>query len=401
MINTANRIVLRNERFGGIYFDQLNGRTVMVDHSGFNTLLKKIGKRPLNDKEKRFIDYFFNANTPKKVKIRPNKSIRFESANFIVTATPILIDLSLNNYCNLQCPYCYMSAKPIGSGEELTMKDFKLLLEDMKKSRVLQIALGGGEPTLHPHFTDFLRKLRIEGDIIPNYTTNGTNLTPEILKASKEYCGAVAVSYSEKREMETLKAAKLLIENGIQTNVHIVLLKSRIRNLSNIIEKYAKLGIHSVVLLLFKPMGRGKNLKHEILTYKEKKPFSIEILKTLSLERKYGIRLAVDACSAFTVKDFPFLPQSIDGCTSAIYTAYIDWDLKMKPCSFMQNYYGIDLKKYSIEKAWNSDYFERFRQKLLNPRYEGCKACDFFSSCWGGCPLKPELTYCIDKGKRL
>ena len=182
-----NQIILRNEPFGGVYFNQANGRMVMIDTSGFLTLLKSLKKEDLSEQEQNFCNFFFNAKFAKKVELRIDPSIMFRNGPVPCTKTPVLIDLSLNNYCNLTCDFCYMSAKPIKSGEHLSMQDFDILLEKMIKSRVLQIALGGGEPTLHPQFIEILRKLRVKGNIIPNYTTNGSNLTSEILKATKQY----------------------------------------------------------------------------------------------------------------------------------------------------------------------------------------------------------------------
>lgn len=240
-----NKIILRNEVFGGVYFNQENGRMVMIDSHGFLTLLKSLKKDPINKQEKKFCDFFFNSKFPKNVELRIDPSINFEKSTIPCTKTPVLIDLSLNNYCNLSCDFCYMSAKPLKAGENLSMEDFDILLKKMIKSRVLQIALGGGEPTLHPQFTEILRKLRTDGNIIPNYTTNGSNLTPKILKATKEHCGAAAVSYSEERIDQTFDATKKFISYGIQTNLHVVLLKSRVPNLSAIAKKYAKLGIRN------------------------------------------------------------------------------------------------------------------------------------------------------------
>ncbi|MBD3256359.1 MAG: radical SAM protein [Candidatus Lokiarchaeota archaeon] len=370
----------------------------MIDHEGFVTLFKRLQKATLQEREKKFAQIFFNEHTPNQVKLKLNKNIKFSKNAPMVTESPILIDLSLNNYCNLKCPYCYMSANSANKGEHLSTNNFNMLLRQMIESRVLQVALGGGEPTFHPNFTEILEKIRKVGDIVPNYTTNGTNLTPDILTASKKYCGAVAVSYSEKREQETLEAVKRLINSGIQTNLHIVMLKSRVPNLSIITEKYARLGIHSVVLLLFKPMGRGAKLKSEIITLRQKKDLTRELIRILTLQKKYGVRLALDACSAFCVRDFPFLAESIDGCTGATYSAYIDWEAKIKPCSFMQLKMGVDLKNSTIKDAWHSQLFINFRNTLLNPRYEGCEDCSFFPSCWGGCPIEPNLVYCIERG---
>ncbi len=395
------QIILRNEPFGGVYFNQESGRMVMVDSHGFITLLKSLKKESLNGQEKKFCNFFFNSRFPKKVELRIDPSIKFRKSTIPCTKTPVLIDLSLNNYCNLSCEFCYMSSKPISAGEHLSMEDFDALLEKMKKSRVLQIALGGGEPTLHPQFTEILRKLRVDGNIIPNYTTNGSNLTPEILKATKQFCGAAAVSYSEERIEETLEATGKLISHGIQTNLHLVLLKSRIPRLTNITKQFAELGIANIVLLLFKPMGRGTNLTHEILDSTDRKTLSIELLKILTLRKKFGVRLSIDACSSFIVKEFPFLPQSIEGCTGAIYSTYVDWELNMKPCSFMQETDGINLKKTSILEVWQSDSFELFRKSLITPRYHGCTKCDHISSCWGGCPINPDIVFCEDKGNEL
>lgn len=396
------RIILRNEPFGGVYFNQINGRMVMVDFEGFFTFIKYLRKSFLNGKEKEFCDFFFNGNAPSEIELRVDPTVKF-SNNYVApcTNTPVLIDLSLNNYCNKRCKYCYMSAVKEDLGNYLSMEDFELLLEKMVKARVLQIALGGGEPTLHPHFPEILRRLREEGNIIPNYTTNGSNLTREILNASKRYCGAVAVSYSEERSKEVLEATKKLLSFNIQTNIHIVLLKSRIPNLAEITEQFAKLGVSNVVLLLFKPMGRGVNLTHELIDSGDRKSLSFELLKILTFKKKYGLRLSIDACSSFMVKDFPFLPESIEGCTGAIYSAYIDWDLNLKPCSFMQNTQGVSIRNKSIKDAWNSSLFTSFRNKLLTPRFEGCTHCKFFTSCFSGCSLRPDIVFCEEKGREI
>ncbi|MHA1232498.1 MAG: radical SAM protein, partial [Candidatus Helarchaeota archaeon] len=279
----------------------------------------------------------------------------------------------------------------------LSMDDFEILLKKMRDARVLQIALGGGEPTLHPEFVEILKKLRVNGDIIPNYTTNGTLLTNEILEASKKYCGAVAVSYMENLYKTTLEAAKKFVDYGIQVNVHIVLLKSRLQNLNLIVEKYLKLGVNGIVLLLFKPMGRGKNQKNEVLMQQDKKLLLLKIFEILALNEKFDFKLNFDACSAPLLKDMPFLAESIDGCNGSRYSCYVDWNLKVKPCSFMQDQPGVDLKNNTFEKIWRSELFIEFRNKLMNYRYLGCKTCNFFKSCWGGCPLDPSIVVCDKK----
>ena len=148
-------------------------------------------------------------------------------------------------------------------------------------------------------------------------------------------------------------------------------------------------------------MGRGATLSHEILNSEDRKTLSIELLKIISLRKKYGVRLSIDACSSFIVKEFPFLPQSIEGCTGSIYSAYIDWNLNMKPCSFMQKDRGINLTEINIFEACQSSLFREFRNSLVTPRYHGCKNCDHITSCWGGCQINPDIVFCEDRGRKL
>jgi len=126
---------------------------------------------------------------------------------------PELADISISNRCNNNGPFCYRNSTPDGS--LMSIEDYEKILEQLPTT--FQVALGGGEPTLHPEFTDILELAR-EYDIVPNYTTNGNNLTPEILEASKKHCGAVAVSWYR----GALTALRKMVEHAIKTNIPFI-----------------------------------------------------------------------------------------------------------------------------------------------------------------------------------
>ena len=69
------KLILRNEAFGGVYFNQVNGRTVMVDQEAFLTFLKYLEKLNLNPKERKFVNFFFNHKTPQEINLKLKKSI--------------------------------------------------------------------------------------------------------------------------------------------------------------------------------------------------------------------------------------------------------------------------------------------------------------------------------------
>lgn len=108
---------------------------------------------------------------------------------------PEIEDISLGTLCDGGCPYCYASASQGG----VTYADALLNLRSYygglsENDRPFQVAIGGGgEPTMHQDFPAILAAFRELG-IVPNYTTNGQHLTDEVLAATAEYAGGVAVS---------------------------------------------------------------------------------------------------------------------------------------------------------------------------------------------------------------
>lgn len=60
-------------------------------------------------------------------------------------------------------------------------------------------------------------------DIIPSYTTNGEGLTEDILEATKENCGAMALSVYPPLKDETIRMLRSITGKGIKLNLHIIL----------------------------------------------------------------------------------------------------------------------------------------------------------------------------------
>ena len=98
----------------------------------------------------------------------------------------------------------------------MTVDDFRWIAEQCN---------GRGDPDQHEHFEDLLRISR-ENNLVPNFTTSGNGMTPELAALCRKYCGAVAVSWY--RSEYTLNAIQILLDAGVKTNIHYVLGKNSI-----------------------------------------------------------------------------------------------------------------------------------------------------------------------------
>jgi len=80
--------------------------------------------------------------------------------------------LQITTKCNMACDHCCFKCKP-GKGEHMELQTFKQaisFIEDYDE----HITIGGGEPTIHPHFNSLLLECVAASEGAPFIVTNGT-----------------------------------------------------------------------------------------------------------------------------------------------------------------------------------------------------------------------------------
>ena len=309
---------------------------------------------------------------------------------------PQLIDVGIMErcVCSNKCKVdCYQKACD-RTGENMSLDDYRSIMEQ-GKGKIFQVALGGaGDPDTHEHFEEIL-KLTREYGIVPNFTTSGITFTKEKAEICKKYCGAVAVSWHN--EDYTYKAIDMLIKAGVKTNIHYVLsAKSIDEAIGRLRNNTFPEGINAIVFLLYKPIGLGK--MENILTADN--PNVNEFFKLVD-KNDFDFKIGFDSCScAGIVNNTENVNlDSIDFCEGGRYSMYISADMNAMPCSFgNQNpKWYVDLRKNTIEEAWNGEVFERFRNSLRN----SCPNCPKRNGCAGGCPICREVVLCDNPEKEL
>ena len=65
-----------------------------------------------------------------------------------------MANIIINNYCNLKCPYCFADDIKHDKPKNMSIKEFKSILEFVGYYE--SVSILGGEPTLHPKIKQFL-----------------------------------------------------------------------------------------------------------------------------------------------------------------------------------------------------------------------------------------------------
>ena len=287
---------------------------------------------------------------------------------------------------------CYQSGLLVEQ-PNMTVDHFRWIAEQCK-GRCNQLALGGrGDPDQHEYFEDLLRISR-ENNLVPNFTTSGYGMTPETAALCKQYCGAVAVSWY--RSEYTLNAIQMLLDAGVKTNIHYVLGKNSIDEAIDRLERNDfPNGINAAIFLLHKPTGQGS--KANMLDFNDPRVARF----FAQVDNRHPFKVGMDSCNVPGAINFckRIIPESLDTCEGGRYSCYIGADMVMVPCSFDQEKrYEVQLdESTSIEVAWNSEPFERFRDKMRG----ACPDCKKKELCMGGCPLMPEIVFCNSKERKI
>jgi sulfatase maturation enzyme AslB (radical SAM superfamily) len=117
------------------------------------------------------------------------------------TPTPRCLAIELTNACNIRCAYCPSQTtlrRPIGFMERSC---FEKVMSQAAAALVQKVRIiGGGEPTLHPKFCEFLETAAGRVPIL-TVTTNGQRLL-ETSVAIVRCCNIVEVSVESDRPQE-------------------------------------------------------------------------------------------------------------------------------------------------------------------------------------------------------
>lgn len=219
--------------------------------------------------------------------------------------------------------------------------------------QVFEVAIGGGEPTLHPDFINILTMFRHYG-VIPNFTTKNLawlrdpTVWPKVVKVVGGF------AYSVDKADDVRKLAMLLKFNEIDSakaNIQYVMGTSSLYDLENIIREAAEANLR-ITLLGYKLTGRGSSFKPQSYKgwidtvaklHKDKVYFNLGIDTLLAQESGAALKKAGVHTTLY---------ETFEGR----FSMYLDAvDMKMGPSSYCD-----DLAMKRVEKFGEKDILGAF-----------------------------------------
>lgn len=94
----------------------------------------------------------------------------------IWSLAPRQVSIALTNECDLACSHCYA---PKSRGE-LSHEFVTALIKELGSNGCFGVSFGGGEPTLHPRFTDLCRYAAEETRLAVTFTTHGHSISERL-----------------------------------------------------------------------------------------------------------------------------------------------------------------------------------------------------------------------------
>lgn len=176
-------------------------KNIPLDQTGANWVCRKEG------------DWWvlFNRMSGTKVTL----SFKDDAAPRTRASVPELVDLKITDFCPYGCAWCYQGSTHQGRHAEGTREWLNLLAV----AQVFEVAIGGGEPTLHPEFKNLLRTA--PSGLSLNFSTRNLDWVCYNADLIREKCGGFAVSisgnYAEtERVIKALDKANLLEKATLQ-----------------------------------------------------------------------------------------------------------------------------------------------------------------------------------------
>ena len=336
--------------------------------------------------------------------------------------SPYFCYVNLTEKCNLRCIHCFGNYD-LANKNELSLKQWKKVINELIALKVFYINISGGEPTQHLYFKDIIKFLNEKGMHFI-LTTNGvfSKKMRDFIVKNQTYLIGIKISLDGpdieshefiRRSMGnkkgkifniTLRNIKYFKKQGIPLTIASILHKKNIRKLGKFSKLIKKINPISWFISPIIPIGRAdifRNLFH-CRNY-----FNLNFWNNIknNNNNKNGINV--------NLIDMPLEKNKLTAyeCAAGLNFCEIHSDGTVSPCTLAricikpEQIFFENIKNKSLKEIWNGEAFLKFRDYMNT----GCKGCKMLSKC-NKCIAQSfryfnngssPTPFCIKDGKKL
>jgi radical SAM protein with 4Fe4S-binding SPASM domain len=316
--------------------------------------------------------------------------------------------LELTLACNLKCRHCGSYAGQPRE-DELTLTEYLGIADQLIDLGCQHVSLGGGEPTLHPHWPEIARRFSERGIQI-NLISNGWTWSKEdarkaldarlmnvvfSLDGFEEAHDVIRRKGSFKRVVEAIETS---VACGLPASVITTLCKLNVGSLPDFREFLAKHNVSSWQLQLANPSGSMREHREDLLAPEDLLWLVPQLAELRSDRTKLPELFIADGVGYFG-KYERALRSGADtlsfwiGCRAGCHVVGIESNGNVKGClSLPSERHGNstfvegNLRQQSLRDIWrNPDAFSYNRKFEMSQLGGFCAVCRYGDICRGGC----------------
>jgi radical SAM protein with 4Fe4S-binding SPASM domain len=308
-----------------------------------------------------------------------------------IPSAPYRMDLALTYRCNNSCHHCYNEKR---SSPELSVANWKVILDKLWKIGIPHVVFTGGEPTLFKGLPELISHAEANGQIT-GINTNGRMLKnpaylEQLVNSGLDHIQVTLESHHPSIHdqmvncpgawQDTVAGIRNALDSGLFVMTNTTLLDFNSPWIEETLDFLAELGVPTVGLNALIYSGKGISVGHGLR--------EDQLIPLLDIARektnKANQRLIWYTPTQYCHFDPIQLQLGVKGCTAALYNMCVEPDGSVIPC---QSYYVPlgNLLTSNWEKIWQHPLAVSLRERKSIP--QECQQCSLLAECGGGCPL--------------
>lgn len=306
-------------------------------------------------------------------------------SNIYKTPFPFEVMIECNGRCNLNCVHCYLGESK--SPTYISLEKLDDILQQLSEMGTSHIKLTGGEPLLHPQFTEMLQLLRKHKMTVTLFT-NATLINQDNIDLISMHVKKIQISmygYTQKSYESVVRvpgsfkrfrnALNLLHKNNVPVNISIILLKENFFEHESMYEYCKEMSFKPNAGLKICPTRSGC---YDTVDHQISEAQFVEAIKYIATVNNVEFdKFRLTDCS-----DFDGYNEDSDDrhpCGAGVYSFAIRSNGDVVPCIELSMVYG-NIYQDSLKNIYNNDISSYVKNLKLSD-YKLCTDCNMKNIC--------------------